>query len=603
MTLLETGNIVAQNKLLKYLIRTQNSAFFDRLSFNIRQGMDHIKLFMKVIRTQLEMATRRTKGGSAHKIQNPAIAAMNSTCTSLRFLQMFCEGHNIDVQNFCRDQDSNFISYNLVGDSIALMIAATGAIRFAIDNREMGHIPMMIQVVDTLTELIQGSCLDNQEECASNGALSAYCQILEDCKYINKEGSEDDDLVTMGGEEMTIRMVKCKIKTAAVILVNSVLEENYLHYITKNTMANLPPKVVLAEIVDTMDPESGAVVMESAASGPTAEGEEAPEGPDEIREQGLRTYCLLRMMEDRVKESVRNPGKPAPARLAVLALRENVKVWNIVAPACGAVELARNKSVYRCHFITPDFLIEIKKRMVFFKRCQESFEKIPRSNPAEKVAVMTKNIKGLVNELQHMHRLLEDKNIKTLVAYSDFVQDKPLLGMVIVLAWMILFYGDPDDPCKSQIAWCLFCIDNFLLIADEDYGVWAEIIAHLLCLCQFGITVIWFACFWVIHAPIVAVYPRRTIPKPIPSEKPPEKEYGVELEPHEIPLPPLPVRDPGESIAQRKERIIAYVKASQYYVIYTLISFIALCGGPGLHWMLTFWCKYTMPCYCERTPS
>merc|ERR1712070_631049 len=92
MTLLENGNTEAQNKLLNFLKRTQNTEFFYRLSMNIKGGVFQLKEWMKVVRLQKEMATRRTKRGSIATIPNPAIAGLNSTAISLRFLQMACEG-------------------------------------------------------------------------------------------------------------------------------------------------------------------------------------------------------------------------------------------------------------------------------------------------------------------------------------------------------------------------------------------------------------------------------------------------------------------------------------------------------------------------------
>merc|ERR1711865_404868 len=38
-----------------------------------------------------------------------------------------------------------------------------------------------------------------------------------------------------------------------------------------------------------------------------------------------------------------------------------------------------------------------------------------------------------------------------------------------------------------------------------------------------------------------------------------------------------------------KVRLLAFAYASKYYIFYTVLSFVALCGGPGLHWLLTFW--------------
>ena len=579
MTLLEHGNFDAQMALLKFLQRTQNSEFFYRLSCNIKEGCNHVKDWMKFVRTQKEMATRRTKrSGGAMNAVNPAAAAMGGTCITMRFLQMMCEGHNLEVQDFIRDQNSNSISYNLVGEAIVLLTQIALAFRFAIDNRVMDLFPMLIQVMDFITETMQGSCLANQDECSSNAAMSTYSSLIQECKYINGEGSEDEDTVTVAGEDMTIRMIKCEVKTAVMTLLFSILEENYEDRITTHFTSNIQPSMLLDDIIMSLDPETGALAMETKqgggethnfdGEGASTDGPDAS-GADAIRDQGRKAYLVLKMMEDRVAD------EEHPVRVAVQNLKKSTAVNKICTETCGQIEILRNKKVYRTHFITPDFVIEIKKRMVFFKRCQEKFEAVPRSNPDEKVVVMNKNMKVLVAELDHMNALVTDERTRDLVAYSDFVQDKPLLLAVMTIAWMVLFYGDPEDPYN-------------------DYGVWAEIVAHLLALCQFGITCVWLAIFWLIQAPMVAVYPKHQAPKPTPSAPAPVKGLGESLEPYEIPLPPMPVRDPGESAGEKKVRIQCLMRASKYHLTYTIISFVALCGGPGLHWMLTFWCKYML---------
>lgn len=561
LTFLESGNSLAQNKLLSYLIQSQNSDFWYRLDYNIKEGIAFIRQWMKVVRYNQEMATRRTKGGSVTFKDNPAVGGMKSVCISLRFLQMFCEGHNLAVQEFLRLQSSNAINYSIIDGANELLAASVRSFRFAIDNKEMGLIPMLVSTIDFLIESMQGSCLSNQIDCATNTTWATYAQLLLSAKYVNEEGSEDDDIVECDGEEVSIRMVKCRCKTALYILMFSVLEENYEESITTTLLGNISSKAICQDIIDAMDPNNSARILESALN-PSSEDKENASALDEIRECAQKGFLVLKMMEDR-----------APPEHIVHQRVEELKAcatYNIVAPTCGEVEIVRNKSVYRVHFITPDFVIEVKKRMVFFKRCQTAFENIPRSNPDEKVSVMNKNIKMLVNELQHMRGILQDENIRILVEYGDFLEDKPFLSAFVTLTWMALFYGKADDPYG-------------------EYGAWAEAVAHLLCLCHFLIVCVWLASYWLIHAPILAVYPKRIPPKPISSDSPPEKDFGVELQPFEIPLPPMPVRDPGESAAEKKTRLIAYAWASRYCICYTLLSFVALCGGPGLHWLLTFW--------------
>ena len=75
---------------------------------------------------------------------------------SLRLLQLFCENHNIDLQNYLRQQVNSRNSYDLVSATIKLLSALMKRMMF-----ETFHV--MSQCFDTLTEAVQGPCVPNQD--------------------------------------------------------------------------------------------------------------------------------------------------------------------------------------------------------------------------------------------------------------------------------------------------------------------------------------------------------------------------------------------------------------------------------------------------------
>ncbi|XP_017378136.1 inositol 1,4,5-trisphosphate receptor type 3 isoform X3 [Cebus imitator] len=111
----------------------------------------------------------------------------------LRFLQLLCENHNRDLQNFLRCQN-NKTNYNLVCETLQfldIMCGSTtgglGLLGLYINEDNVG---LVIQTLETLTEYCQGPCHENQTCIVtheSNGIDIITALILNDisplCKY------------------------------------------------------------------------------------------------------------------------------------------------------------------------------------------------------------------------------------------------------------------------------------------------------------------------------------------------------------------------------------------------------------------------------------
>ncbi|XP_008065020.1 inositol 1,4,5-trisphosphate receptor type 3 [Carlito syrichta] len=111
----------------------------------------------------------------------------------LRFLQLLCENHNRDLQNFLRCQN-NKTNYNLVCETLQfldIMCGSTtgglGLLGLYINEDNVG---LVIQTLETLTEYCQGPCHENQTCIVtheSNGIDIITALVLNDisplCKY------------------------------------------------------------------------------------------------------------------------------------------------------------------------------------------------------------------------------------------------------------------------------------------------------------------------------------------------------------------------------------------------------------------------------------
>ncbi|XP_076048925.1 inositol 1,4,5,-trisphosphate receptor isoform X4 [Oratosquilla oratoria] len=120
---------------------------------------------------------------------SPKIAAMTPV---LRFLQLLCENHNRDLQNFLRYQN-NKTHYNLVGETLKFLDCICGSTTGGLGLLGLyineHNVALINQNLETLTEYCQGPCHDNQNCIAtheSNGLHIITALILNDINPLAK---------------------------------------------------------------------------------------------------------------------------------------------------------------------------------------------------------------------------------------------------------------------------------------------------------------------------------------------------------------------------------------------------------------------------------
>uniref|UniRef100_A0A8C8RU73 Inositol 1,4,5-trisphosphate receptor n=1 Tax=Pelusios castaneus TaxID=367368 RepID=A0A8C8RU73_9SAUR len=135
----------------------------------------------------------------------------------LRFLQLLCENHNRDLQNFLRCQN-NKTNYNLVCETLQFLdcicgstTGGLGLLGLYINEK---NVALINQTLESLTEYCQGPCHENQNCIAtheSNGIDIITALILND---INPLGKKRMDLVL----DCTLTMIlKQEVITVEVI--------------------------------------------------------------------------------------------------------------------------------------------------------------------------------------------------------------------------------------------------------------------------------------------------------------------------------------------------------------------------------------------------
>uniref|UniRef100_A0A671XBQ4 Inositol 1,4,5-trisphosphate receptor n=1 Tax=Sparus aurata TaxID=8175 RepID=A0A671XBQ4_SPAAU len=129
------------------------------------------------------------------QVMSPAITIMKPI---LRYLQLLCENHNLDLQNFLRNQN-NKTNYNLVCETLQFLDCICGSTTGGLGLLGLyineSNVDLVRQTLETITEYCQGPCHENQTCIAKHESNGIDIIIALIVNSINPLGKHRLDLV------------------------------------------------------------------------------------------------------------------------------------------------------------------------------------------------------------------------------------------------------------------------------------------------------------------------------------------------------------------------------------------------------------------------
>ncbi|XP_030357004.1 inositol 1,4,5-trisphosphate receptor type 1 isoform X6 [Strigops habroptila] len=262
----------------------------------------------------------------------------------LRFLQLLCENHNRDLQNFLRCQN-NKTNYNLVCETLQFLdcicgstTGGLGLLGLYINEK---NVALINQTLESLTEYCQGPCHENQNCIAtheSNGIDIITALILND---INPLGKKRMDLVL-------------ELKNNASKLLLAIMESRHDSENAERILYNMRPKE-LVEVIKKAYMQ-GEVEFEDGEN-----GEDVAASP---RNVGHNIYILAHQLARHNKE-LQNMLKPggqiegdealefyAKHTAQIEIVRSDRTMEQIVFPVPSICEFLTKESKLRIYYTT-----------------------------------------------------------------------------------------------------------------------------------------------------------------------------------------------------------------------------------------------------------
>uniref|UniRef100_A0A8D2QI27 Ryanodine receptor 2 n=1 Tax=Zonotrichia albicollis TaxID=44394 RepID=A0A8D2QI27_ZONAL len=216
IAILNGGNSTVQQKMLDYLKDKKDVGFFQSLAGLMQSYCDNLLPFGL---------------STGEKVMQDD----EFTCDLFRFLQLLCEGHNSDFQNYLRTQTGNNTTVNIIISTVDYLLRVQESIsdfywyysgKDVIDEQGQRNFSKAIQVAkqvfNTLTEYIQGPCTGNQQSLAHSRLWDAVVGFLHVFAHMQMKLSQDSSQIELLKELMDLQK-------DMVVMLLSMLEGNVVN--------------------------------------------------------------------------------------------------------------------------------------------------------------------------------------------------------------------------------------------------------------------------------------------------------------------------------------------------------------------------------------
>uniref|UniRef100_A0A8V0Y5U8 Ryanodine receptor 1 n=1 Tax=Gallus gallus TaxID=9031 RepID=A0A8V0Y5U8_CHICK len=230
ISILNGGNADVQQKMLDYLKEKREVGFFQSVQA-LMQTCSVLDLNAFERQNKAEGLGMVTEEGTREKVMSDD----EFTQDLFRLLQLLCEGHNNDFQNYLRTQTGNTTTINIIICTVDYLLRLQESIsdfywyysgKDVIDEQGKRNFSKAMavakQVFNSLTEYIQGPCTGNQQSLAHSRLWDAVVGFLHVFAHMMKKLAQDSSQIGLLKELLDLQK-------DMVVMLLSLLEGNVVN--------------------------------------------------------------------------------------------------------------------------------------------------------------------------------------------------------------------------------------------------------------------------------------------------------------------------------------------------------------------------------------
>ncbi|KAL0130573.1 hypothetical protein PUN28_002308 [Cardiocondyla obscurior] len=371
----------------------------------------------------------------------------------LRFLQLLCENHNRELQNFLRNQN-NKTNFNLVSETLMFLDCICGSTTGGLGLLGLYinefNVALINQTLETLTEYCQGPCHDNQNCIAtheSNGLDIITALILND---INPLGKTRMDLVL-------------ELKNNASKLLLAIMESRGDSENAERIMYNMNPKQLVDVACKAFHQESLDDSSDIDDSSTNAEEGVSP------KEVGHNIYILCHQLAQHNKE-LAVILKPSEQNNADPKINKALKYY---ASHTAQIEIVRHdRTLEQIVFPIPEIceLITVDTKIRVLNTTE-------RDDQGSKVSDFFERTEDMFNEMKWQKKLRGQPMLFWMSSYMSLWSNILFNCAVLINLIVAFFYPFVDSVPKlsyhlSALIWTvMFASAAIIITLPRESGI------------------------------------------------------------------------------------------------------------------------------------
>ncbi|XP_072031407.1 LOW QUALITY PROTEIN: ryanodine receptor 2-like [Amphiura filiformis] len=237
ISLLKGGNVTVQQKMLDHLKDKMDVGFFTSVATLMEScSVLDLEAYERYNKAEgLGVSSGENAVDAESCAGEKALHDAPLTCALFRFLQLLCEGHNLEFQDYLRTQTGSHTTVNIIICTVDYLLRLQESIsdfywhysgKDVVDTQGRENFSrafkVAAQVFNSLTEYIQGPCSGNQLALAHSRLWDAIVGFLHVFAHLQKKLSEDVN-------QLELLRQLLNLQKDMVVMLLSMLEGNVMH--------------------------------------------------------------------------------------------------------------------------------------------------------------------------------------------------------------------------------------------------------------------------------------------------------------------------------------------------------------------------------------
>lgn len=473
---LEGGNTKAQQQFFKYLKEDKTNELFRELhdiidgSFETIENYMQSKIDIRVYsilqegevkyssgsfkgKKQIEDQKTKEKENDVEESVTNIRESIKIIKQALRFLQLLCEGHYLDMQNYLREQ-KQYESVNLRRDFVSTGARMLGS--FIKINNKLS-VDLGIQIIEFLVELIQGPCVENQQK-LENCKVSEYCKDLLNDISMKKRFQSLWELDTKNSDSVS------KLVSKSITLLGALLEGNHGKTYREQIAENVDFDFLVQFLVSELENFIIRKIKKPRKPSQTIDGEELVNIDEFI--QNYKSKAKKDYLDEKLLESFQTffflqticSGSKIQKILKGLPKREQL-AYRFYEENSGCIEVVFNGYIQKYYFPIHPACSHLSSVM------KEKFiSTYNRESPNEK---MIQFMRAIPKFIDYMDYSIARKTSRIPITYKTFGRVRDMLLVVggIINGVFFIFGEHKIRLTESSLELNIHYNDEFILVS------------------------------------------------------------------------------------------------------------------------------------------